>query len=169
MGFYKTTLSKDTYSNLYKEKIKEFCLENCPYSAREIGNPIVQSFVVWMIVNGYINIEEESDFKEINRDYNIGRWTLESIRDLRNGRRGFTSEELFDDDPVFRTYMCPSGRIMLLPYTPCLKGENNVASRRFDFNRKTLKELCKICGFTYKQKGSKFKAEACFYDIKKKI
>lgn len=57
---------------------------------------------------------------------------------------------------------------MLLPYNRCTKGQRDAVSDIFDHNKRTLKGLCDVCGFTYKQKGSKFRGEACFYDIKKK-
>lgn len=166
MGFYKTTLSKDTYSELYKERIVEYCKEHEIPSS----DVIVQSFVVWMCVNGYIAIDDyRTSYNNLMKIFKIGRWRLESIKDIRDGVRHYSSEQLFDDDPVLSSYMCPSGRIMILPYNPCIIGKKDAISRKFDLNKKTLRGLCDACGFTYKQKGSKFKAEACFYDIKKKI
>ena len=166
MGFYKTTLSKDTYSELYKERIVEYCKEHEIPSS----DVIVQSFVVWMCINGYIAIDDERiSYNNLMKIFKIGRWKLESIKDIRDGVRYYSSEQLFDDDPVLSSYMCPSGRIMILPYNPCIIGKKDAISRKFDLNKKTLRGLCDACGFTYKQKGSKFKAEACFYDIKKKI
>lgn len=164
MGFYKTTLNKDLYSELYKEKIVEYCNEN----NIEKSNIIVKSFVLWMCINGYITIDDDKTYyNNLMKIFKIEGWYLESIKYIRDGIRYYSSEQLFDDDPVFNSYMCPSGRIMLLPYNPCFKGKKDAISKKFDLNRKTLKGLCEICGFTYKQKGSKFKAEACFYDIKK--
>lgn len=170
MGFYKTTLSKDIYSELYKEKIVEYCKEHGVLPS----DIIVQSFVIWMCVNGYITIDDSQvSNNNLMNLFKIARWVLEYIEeDVKNKRikaSYYSDEQLFDDYPVFCSYMCPSGRIMLLPYNSCIKGKKDVISRRFDLNKKTLKGLCDVCGFTYKQKGSKFKAEACFYDIKKKI
>lgn len=172
MGFYRTTLSKDTYSELYKEKIVEYCKENGILSS----DIIVQSFVIWMCVNDYIAIDDSrASDNNLMKIFKIGRWVLEYIKDVKDKRiilsttSAYSNKQLHDDNPVFNSYMCPSGRIMLLPYNICIKGKKDVISRRFDLNKKTLKGLCDVCGFTYKQKGSKFKAEACFYDIKKKI
>lgn len=171
MGFYKTTLSKDTYSELYKEKIVEYCKEHGVLPS----DIIVQSFVIWMCVNGYITIDDNrTSNNNLMKIFKIARWILEYIEDVKNKRittsyKYYSDEQLLKDNPVFNSYMCPSGRIMILPYNPCIKGKKDVISRRFDLNKKTLKGLCDVCGFAYKQKGSKFKAEACFYDIKKKI
>lgn len=169
MGFYKTTLSKDIYSELYKEKIVEYCKEHGVLSS----DIIVQSFVIWMCVNGYITIDDNrASNNNLMKIFKIARWILEYIEDVKNKRittSYFSDEQLFDDDPVLSSYMCPSGRIMILPYNPCIIGKKDAISRKFDLNKKTLRGLCDACGFTYKQKGSKFKAEACFYDIKKKI
>lgn len=168
MGFYKTTLSKDTYSDLYKEKIIEYCKEHGVLPS----DIIVQSFVIWMCANGYITIDDrQTSNNKLMRIFKIARWILEYLKDVKDKRiaSAYSSEQLFKDNPVFDSYMCPSGRIMLLPYNSCVKGKKDIISRRFDLNKKTLKGLCDVCGFTYKQKGSKFKAEACFYDIKKKI
>lgn len=165
MGFYKTTLNKDFYSNLYIDRITDYCSNNnIPTS-----DTIVKSFVIWMCINGYINIDDHRTYyNNLIKIFKISEWILESIKDIKDDIRHYSNEQLFDDSPVFGTYcMCPSGRIMLLPYNPCFRGKKNAISREFDLNKKTLKGLCEICGFTYKQKGSKFKAEACFYDIKK--
>lgn len=168
MGFYKTTLSKDTYGDLYKEKIVEYCKEHGVLPS----DIIVQSFVIWMCVNGYITVDDRrTSNNNLIKIFKLGIWILEYLKDVKDMRiaSAYSSEQLFKDNPVFDSYMCPSGRIMLLPYNSCIKGKKDVISRRFDLNKKTLKGLCDVCGFTYKQKGSKFKAEACFYDIKKKI
>ena len=168
MGFYKTTLSKDTYSDLYKEKIVEYCKEHGVLPS----DIIVQSFVIWMCVNGYITIDDsQTSNNKLMKIFKIARWVLEYTKDVKDKHitSAYSNEQLLKDNPVFDSYMCPSGRIMLLPYNSCIKGKKDVISRRFDLNKKTLKGLCDVCGFTYKQKGSKFKAEACFYDIKKKI
>ena len=165
MGFYKTTVSKDTYSELYKEKIVGYCKEHGVLSS----DIIVQSFVAWMCINGYIIVDDSlTSDNNLTKIFKIGRWSLETIKKVRD--EGAENSLFGDyDGPSFGSYTCPSGRIMLLPYNCCIKGKNDVISRRFDLNKKTLKGLCDTCGFIYKQRGSKFKAEACFYNIKKKI
>ena len=83
MGFYKTTLSKDTYSELYKEKIVEYCKEHGVLSS----DIIVQSFVIWMCVNGYIAIDDNrTSNNNLMKIFKISRWILEYIEDVKNKR-----------------------------------------------------------------------------------
>lgn len=91
MGFYKNTLNRDVYSDLYRTKIIEYCKE---HNVQE-NDIIVQSFTIWMIINNYITLDQDIDINEENFHQIISRWQLYNmLQTQKTGLSYFTEYQI---------------------------------------------------------------------------